>query len=374
MHGICSRGESMAKELQVNYEGKPCYKIILEHNFGGFMEALERENLNVDRKICIVTDSNVAKLYLKDVQKLCKNTFKEVFVFTFDAGEASKNMDTVQKLYEELIKQHFDRKDLLLALGGGVVGDLTGFTAATYLRGIDFIQMPTTLLSQVDSSIGGKTGVDFLQYKNMVGAFYMPRMVYINIHTLLSLPEVQFASGMGEVIKHGLIQDHDYYTWLMDKQAAILAKDEGTLTDMVYGSCVIKKNVVETDPKENGIRAYLNFGHTVGHAIEKMSDFSLYHGQCVAIGMHSAAYLSHKRGFLTEQEYQAMLGVIQGFGLPVHALGYNAKEVLYNTKSDKKMVGGKIKFVILQEIGKAAIDTNFTDDELLEAIRVVTNS
>ena len=216
----------MAKELQVNYEGKPCYKIILEHKFDGFMEALEREKLNVDRKICIVTDTNVAKLYLKDVQKLCKNTFKEVFAFTFDAGEASKNMDTVQKLYEELIKQHFDRKDLLLALGGGVVGDLTGFTAATYLRGIDFIQMPTTLLSQVDSSIGGKTGVDFLQYKkNMVGAFYMPRMVYINIHTLLSARK-SIASGMGEVIKHGLIQDHDYYTWLMDKQAAILAKDE----------------------------------------------------------------------------------------------------------------------------------------------------
>ena len=157
----------MAGRGQVNYQEKPCYKIILNHSFDGFLDALEQEGTARDRKICIVTDTNVAKLYLNEVTEICKNAFPVVEYFVFDAGEFSKNMATVEKLYEYLIKSRFDRKDLLLALGGGVVGDLTGFAAATYLRGIDFIQMPTTLLSQVDSSIGGKTGVDFLQYKNM---------------------------------------------------------------------------------------------------------------------------------------------------------------------------------------------------------------
>lgn len=335
------------------------------------MDALEQEGIARDRKICIVTDTNVAKLYLNEVTEICKNAFPVVEYFVFDAGESSKNMATVEKLYEYLIKSRFDRKDLLLALGGGVVGDLTGFAAATYLRGIDFIQMPTTLLSQVDSSIGGKTGVDFLQYKNMVGAFYMPRMVYINIHSLLSLPNLQFASGMGEIIKHGLIRDASYYQWLKDHQAAIQAHDEDVLEEMVYGSCLIKKNVVETDPKEQGIRAYLNFGHTIGHAIEKMSDFSLYHGQCVAIGMHSGAYLSFKRGHITKDQYEDILAMIQGFDLPVSVSDYDAGEILANTKSDKKMVGDKIKFIVLEKIGQAAIDMTFSDQELLEGIQVL---
>ena len=361
----------MARQVQVNYQEKPCYKIILNHSFDGFLDALEQEGIARDRKICIVTDTNVAKLYLNEVTKKKKNAFPVVEYFVFDAGESSKNMATVEKLYEYLIKSRFDRKDLLLALGGGVVGDLTGFAAATYLRGIDFIQMPTTLLSQVDSSIGGKTGVDFLQYKNMVGAFYMPRMVYINIHSLLSLPNLQFASGMGEIIKHGLIRDASYYQWLKDNQAAIQAHDEDILEEMVYGSCLIKKNVVETDPKEQGIRAYLNFGHTIGHAIEKMSDFSLYHGQCVAIGMHSGAYLSFKRGHITKDQYEDILAMIQGFDLPVSVSDYDAGEILANTKSDKKMVGDKIKFIVLEKIGQAAIDMTFSDQELLEGIQVL---
>lgn len=186
----------------------------------------------------------------------------------FEAGESQKNLDTVKMIYEKLILAKFDRKDLLVALGGGVTGDITGFTAATYLRGIDFVQIPTSLLAQVDSSIGGKTGVDFDSYKNMVGAFHMPKLVYINVSTLTTLSDEQFISGMGEIIKHGLIKDSAYFDWLIENHDRILARDKDVLMEMIRVSCNIKRVVVENDPTEKGDRALLNFGHTLGHAIE----------------------------------------------------------------------------------------------------------
>ena len=187
------------------------------------------------------------------LKNILTKSFPQIFCYEFQAGEASKNTDTVNGVYEFLIQNHFDRHDLMIALGGGVVGDLTGFTAATYLRGIDFIQVPTSLLSEVDSSIGGKTGVDFMQYKNMVGVFYQPKLVYMNLNVLKTLPKDQLISGFGEILKHGLIRNHDYF---------------------------LKRDVVERDPKEKGERALLNFGHTIGHAVEKLSDFGLSHGVC----------------------------------------------------------------------------------------------
>lgn len=358
----------MEQKLQVYYEGTPCYNIDIQSSFLDFSQDIKEISDTSYQKVCVVTDSNVEKLYLDEIIGECDSLFSSVFSFTFEAGEASKNMDTVQKLYEFLILNHFDRKALLIALGGGVVGDLTGFVAATYLRGIDFIQVPTTLLSQVDSSIGGKTGVDFMQYKNMVGAFYMPRLVYINIRTLHTLPEVQFQSGMGEVIKHGLIQNDSYFQWLKEQQSAICALDDSCLEKMVYESCKIKKRVVEEDPKETSIRGYLNFGHSIGHAIEKLSDFRLFHGQCVAIGIHAALILSHRLGYLTQEEIQEALALLTAYGLPVSVSGLEPKKILAAMKSDKKMVGSKIKFIILQAMGEAAIYRDFTDEDLMDAI------
>lgn len=278
-------------------------------------------------------------------------------------------MDTVQKLYLSLIENHFDRGDLLIALGGGVVGDLTGFAAATYLRGIDFLQIPTTLLAQVDSSIGGKTGVDFQQYKNMVGAFHMPRMVYMNTATLNTLPAEQFSSGMAEIIKHGLIRDEAYYRWISDHREGICGLDPELLEEMIYRSCQIKGSVVEEDPKEKGVRAHLNFGHTVGHAVEKLSDFRLSHGYSVALGMKAAAYLSKKLGYLSGEDISEMLSVFASFGLPVSLpLEEDSREILQATKSDKKMAGKQIKFIILTAVGTAQIYREFTDEDLLEAI------
>lgn len=359
----------MSKKLNVKYEGKPCYNIRVESSFSSLEKSLREDLDNLQRKVCIVTDSHVAALYLDEIASICGDLFSKVISFVFPAGEASKNMDTVQKLYLSLIENHFDRGDLLIALGGGVVGDLTGFVAATYLRGIDFLQIPTTLLAQVDSSIGGKTGVDFQQYKNMVGAFHMPRMVYMNTATLNTLPAEQFSSGMAEIIKHGLIRDEAYYRWISDHREGICGLDPELLEEMIYRSCQIKGSVVEEDPKEKGVRAHLNFGHTVGHAVEKLSDFQLSHGYSVALGMKAAAYLSKKLGYLSGEDISEMLSVFASFGLPVSLpLEEDSREILQATKSDKKMAGKQIKFIILTAVGTAQIYREFTDEDLLEAI------
>ena len=255
--------------LQVKKAGDFHYNIFFEKSFEKLSEKLNALNKK-GRKICIVTDSNVAPLYLDAVEKELKKTDFIYTSYVLPAGEANKNLKEIEGIYEHLIVNHFDRGDLLAALGGGVVGDMTGFTAATYLRGIDFVQIPTTLLAQVDSSIGGKTGVDFGQYKNMVGAFHQPLFVYANVQVLKTLPETEFISGMGEVVKHGFIRSKDYSQWLLDHKQEITERQPAICQEMIYKSCVIKKTVVENDPLEHGERAVLNFGHTIGHAVEKL--------------------------------------------------------------------------------------------------------
>lgn len=364
----------MRKEIVVNHEGKKCYSITLNSSFSQLADDITAAvGADKTKKVCIVSDSRVAKVYLNEISELLHKQFDNVISFVFEAGEQSKNMDTVQKLYEQLIIGRFDRHDFLVALGGGVVGDLTGFCAATYLRGIDFIQIPTSLLAQVDSSIGGKTGVDFQQYKNMVGAFYQPKLVYMSMEVFQTLPEDQFANGMAEEIKHGLIQDHAYYMWMKDNRELILQKSPEVLIGMLDIGCNIKRAVVEHDPKEKGERALLNFGHTIGHAIEKLSDFQLYHGECVSLGMVAAAYLSVKKGGLTKDELHEIEQVLTAYQLPVRISGYDAKEILETSKSDKKMIGGKVKFILLKRIGEAYSDLSLTDADLLEAIHYVLN-
>ena len=346
------------------------YNISINESFDGLFEFLSKESNKKYTKICIVTDSNVAKFYSDEVKSLLNKLDSTIYMHVFEAGEASKNLDTLSKLYENLIKFRMDRNDLLVALGGGVVGDLTGFCAATYLRGIDYIQVPTTLLSQVDSSIGGKTAVDFMKYKNMVGAFYMPRLVYINVNTLKTLDSKQFSSGMGEVIKHGLIQDKDYYDYIIANKADIRNNTPNSLIELIYGSCLIKSRVVEEDPKEKGIRAYLNFGHTIGHAIEKLSNYSLFHGECVSLGMMSAFYISNQLGYISQEEIHKAKELLEYFDLKtsVNSDDFEKNEVLSATKSDKKMDNNHIKFVVLEEIGKAGIRRDISDEMLLDAI------
>lgn len=358
-------------KLLVKREGDFHYPICFEENFSNLAQAMRAEGL-VDRKICIVTDSNVGPLYESAVEEVLRKVSSDISVFTFEAGEKNKNLDTVSSLYQTLIQNGLDRKSILVALGGGVVGDLTGFGAATYLRGIDFIQIPTTLLAQVDSSVGGKTGVDFQQYKNMVGAFHQPKLVYMNLSTLTTLPAEQFACGMGEILKTGLICDGEFFRFVCREQESIKALDMKLIAAMVRRCCEIKAGVVERDPKEQGERALLNLGHTVGHAVEKLKNFTLLHGQCVGAGLVAAAYLSMKRGLLNEQEYQEICRGCADYDLPIHVDGLIPRDVLAATKKDKKMEQGHIKFILMDGIGKSFIDKTVTDAEMLSCIQEIT--
>lgn len=359
----------MSERLTVHDKnGNSVYDIVIEKDFFKLKEELKALNTE-NRRVCVVTETTVDSIYGDTVLKLVKDISKKAYKFVFPAGEANKNLYTVKDVYTFLINQHFDRKDLLIALGGGVVGDLTGYTAATYLRGIDFVQIPTTLLAQSDSSVGGKTGVDFDGYKNMVGAFYQPKLVYMCTDTLKSLSEKEYLSGMGEVIKHGLIKDKAFYEWLKDNNEKILARDDECLEYMAKTNCSIKRAVVENDFKEQGERAHLNFGHTLGHAIEKyVYEYNL-HGECVSIGMNGAAYISMKKGYITKEEYTDILATLTAFKLPVHENRIDIDNILEATVNDKKMEAGKLKFIVLKNIGEAIIDRDVSAADMTEALK-----
>lgn len=360
----------MAQRITINYEKKPCYDIVFTDSFNLLADELQAFAIE-NRRVAVIADSNTEKLFGNAVCEQLEGHCRKVILHSFPAGEANKTLDTVKDIYKKLIEEKFDRKDLLIALGGGVVGDVTGYTAATYLRGVDFVQIPTTLIAQSDSSIGGKTGVDFDGYKNMVGAFYMPKLVYMNVSVLKELDDRQFYAGFAEVMKHGLIKDAMFYEWLLDNMYEIHDREKAVLEEMVMRSCTVKKLVVEKDPKEQGDRALLNFGHTIGHAIEKAMHFELLHGECISLGMVAAAYISWKHNWLSMEEYYEVRDMFVPFNLPISIDSINPEEILKLTKSDKKMESGQIKFVLLKKVGKAVIDRTVTDEEILEAIREI---
>ena len=355
------------KTLEIHKDNKKIYDILLDRSYDGLLNKMEQLNIR-GRRICIITDSHVAPLYLAEIEALCQQIGSHVIHFIFEAGESSKNLTVIEKIYERLIQAKFDRNDVLIALGGGVTGDMTGFAAATYLRGIRFIQLPTTLLAQVDSSIGGKTGVDFQQYKNMVGAFHQPILVYMNLKTLDTLDTRQFNAGMAEVIKHGLIKNRDYFNWIRNNHEKISAKDYSSLEYMIYESCLVKGHVVEIDPLEKGERALLNFGHTIGHAVEKLKNFEWLHGECVALGSIAASAISLKKNKISQNSYNEIIDLFRMFNLPITVTNLKKDAILEATKSDKKMDGGHVKFILLNEIGDAYIDRTLSDEEITSGI------
>lgn len=360
----------MANRMTINYEKKPCYDIVFTKDFNLLLDELQAFDVE-NRRVAVIADTNTAALFGDTVKGILEGHCRKVILHVFAAGEMNKTLDTVKEIYKNLIEEQFDRKDLLIALGGGVVGDITGYAAATYLRGVDFIQIPTTLIAQSDSSIGGKTGVDFDGYKNMVGAFYMPKLVYMNIGALKELDDRQFYAGFAEVMKHGLIKDAAFYEWLLDNMYEIHDRDLEVLEEMVIRSCGVKKLVVEKDPTEKGDRALLNFGHTIGHAIEKAMNFEMLHGECISLGMVAAAYISWKHNWLSMDEYYEVRDMFVPFNLPISIDTIAPEEILRLTKADKKMEAGQIKFVLLKKVGKAVIDRNVTDEEILAAVREI---
>ncbi len=360
----------MNERLEVTVKNGINYDIVYECGFDALKNELNRLELT-NKKACIVTDSIVEPLYCEEVKKVLEDADNTVSVFVFPSGEENKNLDNVQDIFEKLIGEHFERTDFLVALGGGVTGDMTGFAAATYLRGVDFIQIPTTLLAMVDSSVGGKTGVDFRQYKNMVGAFHMPRLVYMNLNVLSTLDERQFYSGFAEAMKSALIKDARFYEWQIENMYEICDREPESLKELVYRSCDIKRFIVEKDPTEKGDRALLNLGHTIGHAIEKYKNFNMTHGECVALGCIAAAYISWKREMLSMEEYYEIRDMFVPFNLPISIDDVDVEEVLSLTKSDKKMENNQIKFVLLKKIGKAVVDRTVTDDEIRAALKEI---
>lgn len=362
----------MGQRITVHEQEKPIYDICIQKGKEQFYQECDKIQMK-NKKVCIVSDTNVSKYYLDELVNGLKNHVKVIKIFIFPFGEESKQLHVVSDLYCCLMEAEFDRSDFLIALGGGVVGDLTGFAAATYLRGVQFIQMPTSLLAMVDSSIGGKTGVDLEAYKNMIGAFHQPKLVYIDLNSLNTLPDREFNSGFGEIVKHGLIKDKAYYQWLIEHTKKIQNKDFVILEEMIARSCEIKKHVVEKDPKEQGERALLNFGHTIGHAIEKIMNFQLLHGECISLGLVAACYISYQRGNLTKEELEQIIQILKSYSLPVQIKGLNIDHVIKISKNDKKMISGKIRFILLKEIGQAIVSENMTQKEMEEAILYLEN-
>lgn len=358
----------MSNRIQVKVNTKESYEIVLESSFDLLSEELKQIHIE-NKKVCLITDDIVGPIYEEEVKKLVEANKNTVFTYQIHHGEENKNLKTVEEIYQFLIENKFCRSDCLIALGGGVVGDITGFCSATFLRGIDFIQLPTTLLAQVDSSIGGKTGVDFNGYKNMIGAFYMPKLVYTNLSTVKTLEERQFYSGFAEAMKSAIIKNANYYEWLIENMYEIMDRDLEVLEDLVLQSCLIKKDIVEKDPKEKGDRALLNLGHTIGHAIEKAKNFTLYHGECVALGCVAAAYISWKKELLSMDEYYEIRDMFVPFQLPISIEDIQTEEILQYIKSDKKTDENGLKFILIKKIGKAVIDRSVTENEITNAVK-----
>lgn len=356
--------------ITVSVKNTAPYDVLIRNDFSSLSEKM---SVLFDDKcrLCIIADKNVSKLYGEDVISELKKIYENVDMIELELGEVNKSLDTVSKCYSFMLDKKYGRRDAVLALGGGISGDLAGFVSATYMRGIGFVQIPTTLLSMVDSSSGGKTGVNFDDYKNMIGAFKMPALVYINTSVLSSLPDREYASGMAEVLKAGLIKDGLFYEWLINNFIQINDREKEYVSEMLYKCINIKRLYVEKDPYEKNERAILNLGHTIGHALEKYTDFRYSHGECVALGCVAAAYISFKKEYLSAEEYYEIRDMFVPFNLPISLENIDIEKVVEYTKSDKKNSSGNIRFILLKKIGKGIISEDVTEEDIREAVRQI---
>ena len=326
-----------------------------------------------NRAVCVVTNETIAQHYLEPLVDAIQGDRQLTSIIIPD-GEEHKHMATVSHVLTQALENKHERSTVFIALGGGVIGDITGFAAACFLRGADFVQVPTTLLAQVDSSVGGKTGVNHPMGKNLIGAFHQPRAVVIDLKTLDSLPEREYAAGIAEVIKYGLIADADFFRELVKHRQRLRARDPDLLRQVVARCCQIKADVVGRDEREAGIRATLNYGHTFGHAIEKVSGYGEWlHGEAVACGMVMATRLSILRGSVKQDTLDALLTFLDAFDLPCKPPAVmSLDDFLQAMSGDKKVIDGRIRFIVLQSLGDAlTVDDVFRDDlaKVIEACR-----
>jgi len=348
------------------------------------IENLSKSNINkIYDEVLIITDENVYNHQLDSFINSIKSNM--IYKYIIPAGEDSKSLSVYEEIIKYCIRINLSRKSLIIALGGGVVGDLAGFIASTYMRGIDVCQIPTSLLSQVDSSVGGKTGINIGNLKNIIGTFYQPKFTYINIDALKTLPHNEFISGMAEVIKYSIIYDYDFLGYIVDNSENILNKDNETLHYIVKKCIEIKADIVSKDEKEGGLRKILNFGHTFGHGVEKICKIS--HGEAVSVGMHMAFKLSLEKGYIDKTYYNQFIKACNKFNLP---LMFNIfldqqevtedkkdninKEILEIMKNDKKNSFGKISLILPIDFGKVEIIDNIDEDEILNIIKGVNHA
>lgn len=329
---------------------------------GSFNDLSKVYNKYVSSKnVLVVTDSNVDRMI-----KIFSNVFLNKYVIS--PGEKSKSLSTIKNIYKKCLELELDRDACIIALGGGVVGDIAGFVAATYMRGINFVQLPTSLLAQVDSSVGGKTGVDFKGFKNIIGSFYQPKMVYINTETLKTLPKREFTSGMVEVIKYAIIKDKELYRYLDENAEDIIELKDENILHIIKTCCKIKTEIVSQDEKDKGIRAILNFGHTIGHAIESASNFRLLHGESIALGMVAASKLSLKRKILNQKEYKKIIKILEKYNIATGFERANINKILLNMKKDKKREHDKLKFILPKSIGEVEQVNDVTEEEIVSVL------
>ncbi len=320
-------------------------------------------------KLVIITNPIVSRLYSAALeQNLTREGFRVITLLVPD-GEEQKSLETAGRLYHELSNCYAERATPILALGGGVIGDLAGFVAATYMRGVPLIQIPTTLLAQVDSSIGGKVAVNHDQLKNTIGAFYQPKLVITDINTLKTLPPKELANGLAEVIKSAVVWDREFFAYLEANLDGIKSLDDRELEEMVFRSAKIKAEVVEKDERDFGLRSILNYGHTIGHAIESAADFRLGHGEAVAIGMLAAASISNRMGILDINELTRLRNLIKRAGLTTEMPNLESERIIQAVKHDKKILGGKIRFILPKAIGDVFI-TDEVSPSLVEQVLV----
>lgn len=320
-------------------------------------------------QVAVITNETIAPLYLPQLLAALGN--RQVDVFQMQDGERYKSLDTYTQVMDFLLDKKHNRSTCLIALGGGVVGDLCGFVAATFQRGVDFIQVPTTLLSQVDSSVGGKTAVNHPAGKNMIGAFYQPLAVFADISVLTTLPDREYAAGLAEVVKYGIIYDADFFTWMEDNVQALVQRDKSALNHIITTSCEVKAAVVSEDEREGGRRAILNYGHTFGHAIEKLLGYGkLLHGEAVSIGMVMAARLSVEFSGLPLEDCQRIEKLLQQLNLPVSLEGLELKseDMIEAMGMDKKVVDGELRFIVANKMGAVRVAADVSVAELLKTL------
>ena len=324
------------------------------------------------RQLMVVTNTTISPLYLDKVVQLL-SVHCDVDTIILPDGEQFKNLDTLNRIFTALLEKTHSRKTTLVALGGGVVGDMTGFAAASYQRGVDFIQIPTTLLSQVDSSVGGKTGVNHALGKNMIGAFHQPTSVFIDIDTLATLPDRELSAGIAEVIKYGLIRDADFFVWLEKNMDALVSRDNQALTYAVRRSCEIKAEVVAKDEKEGGLRAILNLGHTFGHAIETAKGYGVWlHGEAVSTGMLMAVDLSVRLGWIDSSVAVRTKDLLVRAGLPVSSPEDMTPEQFLSLMAvDKKVIDKQLRLVLLTKLGEAVTTSDFSHEALGETLLAI---